>query len=264
MGFWGSVGGALAGSVAGPIGMVGGGLIGNTIQNDSEKDPNAYMNAWDAQNKAPDLPAYQGVDFNAPTMDKVQAATIDQRGLDAYRNQALGDVSPWTQLQNQQNAQLAQQQSQDIGAQNSAQVATARDNIAAGGGLTSGAAERLGNQGIQSSLLGQQGVQRNLMNANTNVGIAGRNQQLEALRNLPGMDLAQAQFNQNINNTNFAANNAQAAQKNEFNLQEAKRKSDYLASKYNTDALIYGTNKQAAQQQQHEENKHWYNPTSWF
>lgn len=127
--------------------------------------------------------------------DALGGIQLDQRGLNAFRDRALAapGTSAWEQMMRQQQGtqQLgAQEQASAQGAQAAAQ---ARTSLAMRGGLSGGSAERLARDQANNQLMANQGIARSGEQANQNIGIQAENQRLQALGQLPGMDLAALQ-----------------------------------------------------------------------
>ncbi len=118
--------------------------------------------------------------------------TLDKRGLEAVRTEALrdpGTMSKW--------GQMALSQGRDQAAQMAAgQQAQAQNQLAMQGGLRSGARERLASQGMQQQLRsGQQTL--------GNIQMQDEQNRQKWLGMLPGQEIAAAQFGSTIQDRNI-------------------------------------------------------------
>jgi hypothetical protein len=117
-------------------------------------------------------------------------STLNSDALNQLRDQTLSQgPSKWSMLQQQiQGDDLAQNQA--------SQVQQAQNGLATQGGLRSGAGERLASQGMRQGMIGRQQMQSNLANQDE------QNRQTN-LRALPGMEQANAGYNDNISKYNI-------------------------------------------------------------
>jgi hypothetical protein len=116
-----------------------------------------------------------------------------RQGLDAFRQEALREgPSKWAQLQRTN-------QLDDISKAQAGATSAAMNQVAAtGGGLGSGAGERIARTGLRNKLLAQQGALG---------GIAQQDEakRMAALQQLPGMELDDARFKQGTQQYNIDA-----------------------------------------------------------
>lgn len=119
--------------------------------------------------------------------------SADQRGMDAYRNMALGSgPTPWASAA--LNAQkLDEQNLRDSTQQQGASAqAGARSALASKYGLSPAAQERLAIQGQRAQMSGLQNVGMQGAQARAQIGMQDANTRNQFLQGLPGQDLAQA------------------------------------------------------------------------
>lgn len=149
----------------------------------------------------------------------------DSSGLDAYKQQAMRTgPSAWANMATQDQAALANQSLEHGASQNNAQTAQAVDNLAARGGLSSGARERAGQEGAKNFMAMSQDTARQ-KNLNTmQIGMNDEQNRIQQLSALPGMEQQQAQMwegakQQDVANTMNANNAANAYNQNLYNQQ---------------------------------------------
>lgn len=168
--------------------------------------------------------------------------TSDQRGIDAYRDMALGTgASPWAQAQlasqkldEQGLSQAAQQQNASAGAQ-------ARSGLASKYGLSSGANTSLAKQQMKNNAMALQNVGFQGAQARAGIGAQDAANRQGFLQGLPGQDLAQANLAMQNKTGNLA--NQQYNINNAVNETNAKRAADLNA--YNQQMAAYGSNQNA-------------------
>lgn len=131
--------------------------------------------------------------------------TLDRRGYDAMMGEALrpaGQQSKWAQMaQSQQLGQLAQQQA--------GQQAQAQNQLAMGGGLRSGARERLAAQGMQGGLAARQ-------QTTGKINMQDEENRQKWLQMAPQAALQQASFDQGTQKYNLGMTMAELAQKRAY------------------------------------------------
>lgn len=168
--------------------------------------------------------------------------TSDQRGLDAYRNMALGTgASPWAQEQLKSQALNEQGLNQAAKEQNASSGAQARSALASKYGLSSGANTSLARQQMKDQATSLQNVGFQGAQARAGIGAQDAANRQNFLQGLPGQDLAQA---------NLAMQNKQGnLEVGEFNIgntlneTQNKRAADLAA--YNAQMQTYGAAKSA-------------------
>lgn len=111
-----------------------------------------------------------------------------QRQLDELEKFATSEEdSIWLQKQ-KENIQLRADESRDLMRGNIArQVSTAREALAARGGLRSGAAERLEERGIEAAQMAEQGIGRDVAGLNLQAELAEAGNKLSTLQGLPSL-----------------------------------------------------------------------------
>lgn len=149
-------------------------------------------------------------------------STLNSDGLNQLRQETLRQgPSRWSQLQQQvQGDNIAQSQA--------SQVQNAQNSIASQGGLRSGAGERLAGMGVKQGLMARQQMQSNLANQDE------QNRQTN-LRALPGMELANAGYNDNVSKYNIDSAKGEMLQRRAFD-----------ANAYNEAMRAWGAERTAA------------------
>ncbi len=149
---------------------------------------------------SPDYPGYSAgydpaTDALAGTYDqRLQGVQMDPRGLDAFRDQALRTgPSAWANL-SRKDQRMQEQGARERGAKEmNSQFAQGADRLAATGGLSSGARERLAQSGQQNYLaMSQEAAHQGNAN-NLQIGINDEQNRISQLGQLPGMELAAIQ-----------------------------------------------------------------------
>jgi hypothetical protein len=121
-----------------------------------------------------------------------QQSQLNTQGLEAMRSGALRDPSQASRWRD-----IAQGQAMDqFGRQQAGQLQQAQNNLAAQGGLSSGARERLQNQAMQSGIQGKQGIWGQM-------AMQDEQNRLGQLAQLPGQELAAAGYKSNIDAANI-------------------------------------------------------------
>lgn len=149
-----------------------------------------------------------GPDVTADHIDAgqldIKALGPDQRGLNAIRDRALSQgPSPWLNMQMDQQklSELDARDKVSAGAMGANEAANS--SLAMRGGLSGGARER-GAQNLARSInSGQQATTRAGQMDRLGLNIADENTKMGLLSQLPGMDLANANFNADLNKFNI-------------------------------------------------------------
>lgn len=137
--------------------------------------------------------AFKGImgDENARLGALPQLNNSPLQSLEQY-GQGTGD-SPWAQAQLQQEQLLNGQRQGAAGSQAQSTTQNAMDNVAAHGGLSTGAAERIGTAGNNSMLAAKQGVAAQDQQANLGIRSTDAQNRLGVLENLPGQEVQSMQ-----------------------------------------------------------------------
>lgn len=245
MAFWDDIGdwvknnaGGISGAlIGGPAGfLVGRGLQGQA--QDAKAAQSAYANRPDP---------YAGMP-TAPT-DVSSGVTRDTTGLDRFKQEAFRTgPSNWAKLSLEQQKQNANAARDRGTAEVGTQYAKGMDDLAMTGGLTGGARERLANSAGRNQLDMSQQVGKQQSDNELQIGINDEQNRISQLGQVPGMDLAAANFDL-----------SKATGQNEFN-----------ARNYQTQGGIWAAGKQADAEDPRNPNspnydngKRWYNPFSW-
>ncbi len=131
--------------------------------------------------------------------DKSDNGTLDPTkgaGYQAFQNEALRTgPSQWAQLQQQQNSQNKMQGLESAARQASSGAAQARGQLSMRGGLSSGARERMASGGARDLLAARQGVNRGFNADSLTTNINDENKRMNALAQLPGMEIDTQKYN---------------------------------------------------------------------
>lgn len=207
-----------------------------TVNQMYEYEPGYYMpNPYYGMPTAPDFRSLLDEQGNLPDNFMVHAPGTSPAEEELRRRSMTspGD-SPWARYQLAQSKMDEARGLGDAGGQVSADMAQARSNLAMRGGATSGARERIAEQGMRDRLLATQGVRGN--------AAAER-------MNIRGQDAQNSnQLLQALNSTEQARDqsNLQAQEFNTGNQYNEKRAEDlYLTNQYNQAMKAWGANRQA-------------------
>lgn len=134
--------------------------------------------------------------------------TLDTRGLEQFREEALrdpGTESAWLRMA--MEAQEAQRLNDlsGLGAQLNAATRSAYDDLAATGGLDSGARERVARGGLRDFMRARQDVNNQFNLANLDLRTTDEENRLNMLSQLPGMELQKSGFDADIQGKNIEA-----------------------------------------------------------
>jgi hypothetical protein len=123
---------------------------------------------------------------------KLDGITLDTRGLDKFRTEALRDPaiqSAWAKMASNKQG-LEESAARGIAAQQSAgSQAQARSALAMRGGLSGGSRERLASQGMTDQLMAGQKVGAEGRMARANIALQDEQKRMQALSQLPGMEI---------------------------------------------------------------------------
>ena len=137
--------------------------------------------------------------------------SMDTRGLDAFRNEALRTgPSGWATLQEQLSDQRRSEALDRSTQQAGAFGASQRAGLASRGGLSGGAAERIGRSSAEQGMMLGQDAYRQAGQEKLDIGIQDENRRMATLSALPQMDMTLAQGQ-------LGAKQWQAGQQDEWN-----------------------------------------------
>lgn len=219
-------GGLLGGAAFGPAGTVlggiGGAAAGGAFGGGGEGG-GGFANPF----PRPDTPTFESqIDPNTGLLKQQyqKKSELNEGALNAMRSEALrdpGQMSKWREIaQTQGMDQLARQQGN--------QLAQAQSGLAAAGGLSQGARERLANTSMQQGLMNQQ-------NMWTNLASQDEQKRMQMLGQMPGQELAAAGYKSGVGGANI-----QAA------LDEINRKRAFDMNNYNEQMRAWGAGQTAA------------------
>jgi hypothetical protein len=220
-------GGVIGNLVMGPAGLVGGALLGGAA---GDKATQAIRDRENALNygyaNQPAAPEFESQIDPATGMLKQQyqqKSQLNEGGLEAMRGEALRDPSKMSKWR-----EIAQTQGMDqLGRQQGNQLAQAQSGLAAAGGLSQGARERLQQSSMQQGLMGQQ-------NMWTQLAAQDEQKRQQMLGQLPGQELAAAGYKSGI-----GGGNIQSA------LDEINRKRAFDMNRYNQQMGAWGAQQTA-------------------
>jgi hypothetical protein len=160
---------------------------------------------------------------------------VDMRGMDAYRERALNEgPSAWAGMMTEKQGLEEATARDNAVAQSAGATASAQSNLAMRGGLSSGARERVAAQGASDLMNSQQDIGRAGEQARLGIGIEDESMRMNALSQLPGMEL-------NLGQANMAAD--------QWNIGNAMNERHYgqdqKLAKYQEDMRGWAANKQA-------------------
>lgn len=188
------------------------------------------------------------VNFNSnleSLYSRLNNINLDTRALDAYRAEGLrtpGESSPWANLMNQRQM-IEQQDALDQNARGTAgAAATARSAIASRGGITSGGAERVARDAMRMGQNGRQSVYRQGMMDRLDIATKDEDKRMDALKNLPGMELAA--LSPEFDKTNMWARMADTEQQRGIELGLNNRDYATNVEKYNIGNVMNERDKQ--------------------
>lgn len=184
----------------------------------------------------PANPAYvTAYDPTTMSLSDYLTGKYDHSGYDAYKAEALRKgPSGWATAANlDQGVQAANQREKGVSANNAA-TAQAEDDLAARGGLSSGARERATTDGSKNYLAMSQDIARQENLNHMQIGMNDEQNRIQELSTVPGMEQSQAQMwegarQQDINNTTA----------------ENERRNQYNQNLYNQQMTTWRANRQA-------------------
>lgn len=159
----------------------------------------------------------------------------DHSGYDQFKAEAMRKgPSAWATLAKQsQGAQVSDQREKGA-AQTNAQTAQAMDEVAARGGLSSGARERAATEGSKNYLSMSQDLTRQQNLNNMQIGMNDEQNRIQELSQVPGMEQGQAQMWEGAKQQDTANT-----------LAENERRNSYNSNVYNQQMQAWGANRQA-------------------
>lgn len=166
----------------------------------------------------------------------------DKRGLEAFRERALGTgPSAWAQMAQQKQGLEESNLRNRAAAQSASGQAQARSQLASRGGFSGGAAERLAGQGSRDLMLQRQQVGNQGAQARANIGLEDEKTKNQFLSQLPGQEIAalQPEFQNRQMNVDTSKYNIDSALKDKY--QEDQWKKD----KYSEDMKAWAATEQA-------------------
>lgn len=140
----------------------------------------------------------------AKQFNPVQA---DRAGYDQYKTEALR-TGPSAYAQMMMGKQELEQQglTNNLAAQQNAGMRGAMDQLAATGGVDSGARERMARSGIRDAMMGRQDIRKQGMIDRFNISAQDEQQRQGQLQNLTGMELNRANYDASERDKGLGAN----------------------------------------------------------
>lgn len=149
---------------------------------------------------APQTPGYNPIydplsmSITPELQQQLQGINLNTEGLDAFRQQALRKgPSSWAQLAQQDQLAQASNAREQGAKQTNAQTAQADDNLAATGGLSSGARERTAQEGAKNYMAMSQDLTRQSNLNDMQIGMNDEQNRIQQLGMLPGMEVQSLQ-----------------------------------------------------------------------
>jgi hypothetical protein len=209
------IGTAIGAGVGGLAGLFGG------LFKEKEKQSNIASAETDFQNMMnyaeTNKPKYQqvlneqGTGFSDPNSFQVQN-TYDPYYMQQYSNYAYDpNKSTWLQMMENQIGEQGVANREAAGQQVSSGVQGAMDALAMKRGLTTGAGERLAGQGSLAQMMENQRIARETQAKIGEANITEQANKLQAMGQLPGMELGRAQQAAGIGQTNIGTLMAERA-----------------------------------------------------
>ena len=131
--------------------------------------------------------------------------SFNPQDINSLRNFATDlNASPWLKLQQENITEQSQELSDQLASRRLGSLTTARENLAARRGLTSGAGERLEQRGIEATQSELQRVGRETGRQRRVAELAERESKLSVLKGLPQLGLAQSGRSADIQRLNIS------------------------------------------------------------
>lgn len=182
------------------------------------------------------------------TTERITGAPLDTSGVDAIKNMALtpSQESAWLKMATEQQ-KLEEANALDSASKGAATAAdTARTNLAMTGGLRSGAAERIAAAAGDQDLLARQGVRNQGALTRAGLGMNAEQNRLTALGQLPGAQLAVANYGTDIQRFNATNQNIANAANVSNRINDLANRNAMAETLYKTDMGQWAADQQAA------------------
>lgn len=197
-----------------------------------QQDPWANLSMYDIAQMQ--MPGYQSA-YNPNTMSMMdylqKTAPQYDSGYNEFKSQATSKApSAWYNI-SRNLGDLKEKDLKDKGAQDVAGAnAKARGDLAAQGGLTSGARERIAEQGQKSYLsmaqdTGRQGLQNDLQ-----LGITDAGNKMQMLGQLPGMEQNRLNMFETARQNDISNQMNETQRQNQYNMDVYGKKMDAIAA----------------------------------
>lgn len=157
------------------------------------------------------------------------------QGFNKYRDEALNNgPSAWLNMSRSKNALDMQGAKEKMALENAGQTASARDNLASIGGLSSGARERTAEQGQKNYMAMSQDLSRQGTVADMGLGVQDESNRIGKLQNLTGMEETKMNDWQNAKGQDVS--NA---------MNENRAQNEFAMNMYNTQMTALAAQRQA-------------------
>lgn len=199
-------------------------------------DPNTISNLQNPYNSQPLRPNYiAAYDPNTMSLTDYLSGKYDHSGFDQFKSEAMRrGPSAWANLATADQAFQANTNREKGAAQVNAQTAQAQDELAARGGLSSGARERAATEGSKNYISMAQDNARTETGNKLQIGMNDEQNRIQELSQVPGMEGQQASLWENAK----AQDVANTANENE-------RRNAYNQNVYHEQMQGYMANQQA-------------------
>lgn len=182
----------------------------------------------------PGDPGYTAAyDPNTMSMTKELQSLYPQysQGFNMLRDQALNKgPSGWLTATKQANAGQAANDREHAMVENQGNTASARDQLASIGGLTSGARERVAEQGQKNYMNMSQGLTRDENLNNLNAGVTDQSNHLKQLSDLTGQEEGKMKDWESAKQTDIGNTMAETQRVNDYNMALYQRKMETWAA----------------------------------
>lgn len=188
------------------------------------------------------LPAYNAV-YDPKTMGQMQGyenmLAMNSGGYNKFRDLALSKgPSAYANAASRRQNLLAMQGKENLASGTQGQNALAMSNLAAQGGLSSGARERVAETGQNAYAMGSQDLARGNAMANLQIGSEDQAQKLNALGALPGMEQSRVSGWNEVRGRDLANEMGETGRINEYNRSRAETINTAIANAAQAQATL--------------------------
>lgn len=184
--------------------------------------------------------AMNGMPAYAPTYDANTMSMTDvlkelspeyTKGFNAYRDEALRKgPSRWLNMSMANNALKMADAREKAKLETAGETASAMDNLAAMGGISSGARERIQEQGQKNAMSMSQDLTRQGNLADLNMGVQDETNRIGQLTNLTGMEDTKLKEWESAKQTDYTNISNERQRLNDYNLKKYQARMEALAA----------------------------------